>query len=293
MGPDDRRLGGKCGLDVEDHIGRGDLESAFSGLGLPQGLEVERVGRHPTKMLDRLLARPEAEGVRFEPEGCDGGGCEQGVAVSAGLGGGRPLEEAVDEDDVGSGQLVATGDATADERPVMDEELEIEAGSQPARVAVAARGLVDAAEASTEGQVRRLDRIEEQRPVGASVLDEQEGRIAFELHQPERRFETTDDRLEKVAGDDRGVLDLTPREIGGIARQVGDDQEASLGCRCHARQARPWSRSNVKTPWAASPYCVRQTSAEAMTGLVLTRPECMTAIVGQARRRPGPRPRRS
>ena len=116
----------------------------------------------------------------------------------------------MDEDDVRSGQLVATRDATADERPVMDEELEVEAGRQPARVAVAARGLVDAAQPSPERDVRGLDRIEEQGSVGAPVLDEQERRIAFELRQPERRFETADDRLEQVAGDGRGVLDLTP-----------------------------------------------------------------------------------
>ena len=181
----------------------------------------------------------------------------------------------MDEDDVRSGQLVATGDATADERPVVDEELEIEAGSQPARVAVAAGGLVDAAEASTERHVRRLDRIEEQRPVRAPVLDEQEGRIAFELHQPEWRLETTDDRFEKVAGDDRGVLDLTPREVGGVARQVGDDQEASLGCRCHTRHARPWSRSNVKT-LAASPIL---RSSDQRRGIDRAVVETLTAVL--------------
>ena len=133
--------------------------------------------------------------------------------------------------------------------PWWTKSLRSRRGASRHELQVAAGGLVDAAEASTERHVRRLDRIEEQGPVGASVLDEQEGRIAFELHQPEWRFETTDDRLEKVAGDDRRVLDLTPGEIGGIARQVGDDQEAGLGCRCHARHARPWSRSNVKTLW--------------------------------------------
>ena len=114
----------------------------------------------------------------------------------------------MDEDDVAPSQLVATGDATADEGPVVDEQLEVEPRCQPTRVAVAARGLVDAAQAPPEGDVRRLDRVEEERAVGASVLGEEERSVALELGQPERRLQPPDDRLEQVARDGRGVLDL-------------------------------------------------------------------------------------
>ena len=34
---------------------------------------------------------------------------------------------------------------------------------------------------------------------------------------------------------------------GGVAGQVRQDEEAGLGRRCHGRDARPWSHSNVKT----------------------------------------------
>ena len=139
----------------------------------------------------------------------------------------------MDEDDVRARQLVATGDPAANEGPVMDEHLEIEARRQPARVAVAAGGLVDAPQPAPEGDIGGLDRVKQHRRLGATVLDEEEGGVAFELGQPERRFQATDDGLEQVAGDDRRVLDLASRQVGGVAGEVGHDQEAGLGGRCH------------------------------------------------------------
>ena len=122
-----------------------------------------------------------------------------------------------------------------DVRAVVDEELEVELRGQAARVAVAAAGLVDAAQPAPEGEVRRLDRVQEQRAVGPAVLDEEEGGIALELRQPEGRVQAADDRLEEIAGDGRRVLELAAREVRGVAGQVGDDEEAGLGGRCHVR----------------------------------------------------------
>ena len=166
---------------------------------------------------------------RVEPEGLDRVLGEQCEAVAARLGGRRALEQAVDEDHVRSGQLVATGDAAANEGPVVDEQLEVEPGRQLARVAVAARGLVDAPQPASERDVGRLDRIEEQRPVGPPVLDEEERGVAFELGQPERRLQAADDGLEEVAGDGRRVLDLAAGEVGRVAGEVRDDEETGLG----------------------------------------------------------------
>ena len=151
------------------------------------------------------------------------------------------------DDDIGSRQLVAPGDATPDEGTVVDEHLEVESRRQPTRVAVAGRRLVDAPQSTPEGEVGGLDRVEQQGPVGAPVLDEQERRVTLELDQSERRLQPADDRLQEVAGDGRRVLDLAPREVRGVAGQVGEDQEAGLGCRCHDAKRRPWSRSNVKS----------------------------------------------
>jgi hypothetical protein len=95
-------------------------------------------------------------------------------------------------------------------RPVVDEQLEVEFGRQPARVAIAGAGLVDAAQAASEGDLCRLDGVEQERPLGSSVLDEEERGVPFELRQAERRLQPADDRLEEVAGDGRRVLDLAP-----------------------------------------------------------------------------------
>ena len=180
-----------------------------------------------------LLAGSEPQGIGVETEGVDGRGREEREAVGSRLGGAGALQQPVDDDDVRPGQLVPAGDATPDERAVVDEHLEVEPGRQPARVAVARRRLVDAPQPAPEGEVGRLDRVEQEGPVGAPVLDEQERRVALELGQSERRLQPADDRLEEVARDGRRVLDLAPRQVGGVAGQVGDDQEAGLGCRCH------------------------------------------------------------
>ena len=132
-------------------------------------------------MLDRLLARLEPKGVRFETECIDGGGREQGEAIGSSFGGAGALEQTMGEDDVGSRQLVSTGDATPDEGPVVDKQLEVESRSQTTRVAVATRRLVDAPQAPPEGDVGRLDRVEQQRPVGASVFGEEECCVTLEL----------------------------------------------------------------------------------------------------------------
>ncbi len=158
-----------------------------------------------------------------------------------------PFRSRCDDDDVRTRQLVAAGDSTPDEGAVVDEHLQVQLGRQPTRVAVAGRRLVDAPEPAPEGEVGSLDRVEQQGPVGAPVLDEQERRVALELDQSERRLEAADDRLQEVTGDGRRVLDLAPGEVRGVAGQIGEDQEASLGCRCHVVNRRPWSRSNVNT----------------------------------------------
>ena len=87
----------------------------------------------------------------------------------------------MDDDDIRTSQLVPAGDPAPDEGAVVDEQLEIEPGRQPARLAVASRGLVDAPQPAPEGNIGGLDRVEEQRPLGTPVLDEQERAVASNL----------------------------------------------------------------------------------------------------------------
>ena len=138
----------------------GDVEASLAALGLPARLEIQGERVDVAEVLDRLLAGSKPERVRVETEGINGRGREQREAVGPRLGGARALQQPVDDDDVRPGQLVPAGDATPDERAVVDEQLEIEPGSQPARVAVAASspGRCSAAGAGRRGRRPRSRR---------------------------------------------------------------------------------------------------------------------------------------
>ena len=164
MCPDDRRVGGECSFDVEGEVGVGDVEPPHGALLLPAGLEVQRERVDPAEVLDLLRACAELQGIGVEAEGIDGGGGEQREAVGSRLGGAHALQQSVDDDDVDACQLVAAGDATPDEGPVVDEHLEVQSRGQPTGVAVAGRRLVDAAQPAPEGDIGRLDSIEQQEP---------------------------------------------------------------------------------------------------------------------------------
>ncbi len=250
MGPYDRGVRRDGRRDIKNDVGCDGIDAADAGLGLPTSLQVEREGRDPAQMLDRELTRPQAKSAGLEIKGPDRVVCEQREAIAHRPGSRRPLQQTVHEDDVRPSQLVPTGDASTNERAVVHEEFEVEPGRQPARVAVAARGPVDAPQPTPECDVGRLDRVEEQRAVGPPVLDEEECRIALELGQPERWFQAADDRLEEVARDRRRMLDLTSGQVRRVPGEVRDDQEPRLGCRCHGGNARPWSRSNVNSELA-------------------------------------------
>ena len=247
MRPDHRWVGGECRLDVEDEVAVGDVEPAHAAFVLPASLEVQRERVDPAEVLDLLRAGPERRASASRPSASTAAAVNNAKPLARASAAPLPFSSRWATMTSGPGQLVPAGDATPDERTMVDEYLEIEPRRQPARVAVAGRGLVDAPQPATEGEIARLDGVEQQRPVGPPVLDEQERGIAFELGQTERRFQAADDRLEEVARDGRRVLDLTPRQVCGVASQVGDDQEAGLGCRCHDAEGRPWSRSNVNT----------------------------------------------
>ena len=146
----------------------------------------------------------------------------------------------------------------------MDEQLEVEPRRQSTRVAVAARRLVDAPKAPPEREVAGLDGVEEERPVGSVVLDEEERRVTLELREPERRLEPPDDRLDEVAGDGRGVLDLASGEVGRVAGQVRNEEEAGLWCRSHGTTLDLGAAPMSMPFWRASSYrprCRRNASS--------------------------------
>ena len=97
-----------------------------SALRLPASLEIERECRDIAKVLDRLLGPREAELAGIEPERLGRGRREQREALPGRRGSPGPLEEAMDDDDVGPGELIAAGDLRPDVRAVVDEQLEVE-----------------------------------------------------------------------------------------------------------------------------------------------------------------------
>src|SRR3972149_4119972 len=109
----------------------------------------------------------------------------------------------MDDDDRAAGQLVVTGDPAPDVLAVVDEELQVQPRGLAARVAVARRGLLDAPQAASEGDVGRLDRVEQERGVRTTVFREQERRIALELGEAERRFEPAGERVQRGGGPER------------------------------------------------------------------------------------------
>ncbi len=214
MGPHHGRFGRHDGIDVEDQVGVIDIEAARSALGLPARLEVEGERRDPPEVLDRFLGLDQLERGRIEPHGRHCLCCEQREAIAVSRRRSGSLEQPMDDDDVGSGELVATGDLRPDVRAVMDEQLQVQLGRKATRVAVTAGRLINASQPAAEGEVRSLDRVEEQRCVGAPVLDPQEGRVALEFRQPERRIQATDNRLKQVAGDRRARAPArSPRDM--------------------------------------------------------------------------------
>ena len=66
-------------------------------------------------------------------------------------------------------------------------------------------------------------------PSTVSVEREDEGRVALELGQPERRTEGADDRVDQVGQDVLGVVELDTGEIARVAGDVGDDEAGGFG----------------------------------------------------------------
>ncbi len=235
VGPHDGRLGVDGRDEVEQGVAMTEVQPAHAALDLPACLEVERERGDATQVLDRLLRGRQAKLRRVEAQGVDRRFGEEREPLAAGRDGPGALEQPVDEDDIGSGQLVAPGDRTPDVGAVVHEQLEVESRGQPARVAVAARGLVDAPQPPPEGEIGGFDGVEQQRAVRTAVLDEEEGRVALELGEAEGRIEPADDGLEEVAGDRGRMLELALRHVRRVPGEVRDDEEAGLGCRCHGQ----------------------------------------------------------
>src|SRR5215204_3778705 len=126
----------------------------------------------------------------------------------------------MDEDDVGSEQLLLAGDTLAQDRAVVDDELQVEVGDAYARIAFARRRLAHIAASPSEDEVAALDRVEEQRSVQLLCDRERERGVALELGQPEAGSKRADDRAHEIREDVLRVIELDAREVARVAGDV-------------------------------------------------------------------------
>ena len=134
----------------------------------------------------------------------------------------------MDDDHVGSQELLATGHPLADRLSVVHHELEVEIGDPGAGIAPAGCRLLDVSAAATEPEIAAFDRVEEHRPIDSLGRHEREGGIALELGKPEIGPERRDDRADEVREDVLGVAQLDVGEIAGVPGDVGDQETGCL-----------------------------------------------------------------
>lgn len=138
------------------------------------------------------------------------------------------LEQPVHEDDVRPEELLAPRDVLAQDRPVMDDELEVEVVDVPAGVARARRRLAHVAPSPTEAEVAPLDRVEQQRPIDPLRDRVGQGGVALKLGEPEAGVQSADDRVHEVGEDVLRVVEFDTGEVARVPGDVGDEQAGRL-----------------------------------------------------------------
>ena len=96
---------------------------------------------------------------------------------------------------------------------------------------IALDGPLDVAQAPAESEIRRLDRILDQRAVKTVAGRAEKCRVAFELGELERRAQASHHRVHQVGDDVLRMVELDAGEIAGVAGDVGDQEERAFGFR--------------------------------------------------------------
>ena len=179
----------------------------------------------------RCSTRPCAD--RIDAHGLDAGVGIQRVGVAAEALVHGVLQQAMNEDDVAAGEFLAARHLVLDELAVVADEFEVEILHPAAGVALAGGRLADVAKTLPEGEVGRLDGVLEHRSVDLVGDRVEEGRVALELGEPERRPQPPHHRVHHVGDDVLRVVELDPGEKAGVAGDVGDHETGGFGFRKH------------------------------------------------------------
>ncbi len=223
---------------------RGDREEAFGTVQLPAGrrradraellpgpsrAEVEYVAAHGPEPLV-LLGEPdhvEFPWVEVEREHRRIG--QQQIAPGAGGSlHAAPLQQSMGEDHVATCQLRATGDPLSENVAHVADELQVEGGNAPTRVARAGRGLGNALQPPLEGEIRGIDGVEQHAARHEAGIGPEERRVTLEFLQTKRAAKPSDDGLDEVARDERPMLGVALGEVRRVPGQIGKEKVATL-----------------------------------------------------------------
>ena len=168
----------------------------------------------------------------------DGCGRQQCVRPPSGGSHDIVLEHQVCGRDLRPQQLGAAGDRLGDVAAVVDDELEVQAGTRGAGLAIAGQAVLRALQVVTEGGVAGVqagrDLLATDREIEIICVDEH--RIAFELGQLERRGQALDDGVEKRLHQWVRRGHLTPPQLDRVRRpDVRQERGVSGDIRQHER----------------------------------------------------------
>ena len=150
--PGDLRRGRSRRVEPVDRFALVDDDARARLLLLPASAEVVDPHGYRAHVLVRLAGCAHAERGHVDIHRVDALLAEQRVCLDTRRCDHVVLEQAMDEDDVGSEQLVLAGDTLAQDRAVVDDELQVEVGDAHASIAFARRRLAHVAASPSEAK---------------------------------------------------------------------------------------------------------------------------------------------
>src|SRR4051812_5245802 len=141
----------------------------------------------------------------------------------------------MNEDDIATSDFLTASHPVTDEIPMVADELQVEVLHLAAGAALAGRCLLDVAEPFAEGEICRLNRILEEGAVELFGDRINEGCVAFQFGEAERRTERAHHRVNYIGYDILGVVEFNAGYEVGVARNVGDQEKGGFCFRKHGK----------------------------------------------------------